>query len=224
MPRCKVRNQINKKVCKRTAAACEHLCAQHLALFPTCACCLEPVFPGSDRHLQTPCGHAFHFECAQKWTIQRESVGTKTTCPTCRAPFSHCMRVLLDTTAPTRRIAISMREITVGGLRWNFGSFDSLIDVANTVSEMLRIAAASPVPIPTPFISKDGDNYVFKTLKGRMLVFSPDLDPTKAVIALLVKIHELFVNYTRAKEEIKRLDDVAKQHLAGGRQLKCTLF
>jgi hypothetical protein len=137
------------------------------------------------------------------------------------------MRALLDTTAPIRRIAISMRQITVGGLRWNFGSFDSLIDVANTVSEMLCIAAASPVPIPTPFISKDpayGDNYVFKTIEGRMLVFSPESDPTKAVIALLVKIHELFVNYTRAKEEIKRLDDVAKQHLAGGRQLKCTSF
>ena len=208
----KNKNEIKNHRCKRKTSSPELLCAQHARILPTCACCLEPVFPGSERHLQTPCGHAFHFECAQKWTIQRESSGIKTTCPTCRSAFSHCMRTLLDTTLGIRQIISSMTSIYAGGVTWRFTSSDELVDFSKSL-------------IKKPSCTIVAENtYVVESLKGRKMMFSTPGEPGQVLQMLLIKIHDLCADYFKAKDHRERHEQIARFHLSHGKQLKCSKF
>ena len=224
MPRCKACT-IKGKVCKRTAA-CNTLCAQHLALFPTCPCCLESVVPGTLEHLQTPCGHAFHFVCAQKWTIRCESTGINTTCPTCRHPFSHCMRALLDTTAPVRHIVSEMRVIKdpEEGVDWCFETWPLLLDMSTSIYTLIKTASESQVPVNAPFTMDQNQNYVFTTQKGCKWAFLPRSNPTKAIMSLMIKINDLFARYSAARQDMKKHEEIAMWHLSRGKQLKCKRF
>ena len=50
-----------------------------------CVICQEGMHAGEDALFVGPCGHTFHVQCAETNFV----VGGNTTCPLCRAPFSH---------------------------------------------------------------------------------------------------------------------------------------
>lgn len=203
--------------CKRQAGIQEHVCTQHLQLLPTCPCCLEIVIPHSERHVNPHCGHALHFDCAQKWTITCESKNIKTTCPTCRAPFSHCMRGLLDNKQMVRHTLAKLRNIRANSIEWKIESFEELMDLTVTVVEILHKTTTRPVVLPNM-------RFMLTTVQGRKWILPKNADPIEALANLTYEIENVYRTYQYYMEKSKTHEEFAKSLLRCGSTLKCTKF
>jgi hypothetical protein len=57
-----------------------------------CPICMDAIVARVTGETRTSCGHSFHFQCLVAWM----SVGTRKTCPVCRAEPSEKERILLE--------------------------------------------------------------------------------------------------------------------------------
>lgn len=57
----------------------------------TCPICMDAIVAHVTGETRTSCGHSFHFQCLVGWM----SVGTRKTCPVCRAEPSEKERIVL---------------------------------------------------------------------------------------------------------------------------------
>jgi len=58
----------------------------------TCPICMDAIVAHVTGETRTSCGHSFHFQCLVGWM----SVGTRKTCPVCRAEPSEKERIVLE--------------------------------------------------------------------------------------------------------------------------------
>jgi len=58
----------------------------------TCPICMDAIVARVTGETRTSCGHSFHFQCLVSWM----SVGTRKTCPVCRAEPSEKERIVLE--------------------------------------------------------------------------------------------------------------------------------
>ena len=58
----------------------------------TCPICMDAIVSHVTGETITSCGHSFHFQCLVGWM----SVGTRKTCPVCRAEPSEKERIVLE--------------------------------------------------------------------------------------------------------------------------------
>ena len=58
----------------------------------TCPICMDAIVARVTGETRTSCGHSFHFQCLVSWM----SVGTRKTCPICRAEPSEKERIVLE--------------------------------------------------------------------------------------------------------------------------------
>jgi len=58
----------------------------------TCPICMDAIVGRVTGETTTSCGHSFHFQCLVAWM----SVGTRKTCPVCRAEPSEKERIVLE--------------------------------------------------------------------------------------------------------------------------------
>ena len=207
------------KKCKR-AAVQDHVCTQHLNLMPLCACCFEIVVPNTERHLATPCGHALHFECAQKWVGTCESKGRKTTCPTCRAPFSHCMRGLLDTNKEVRRTLAKLSVIDALGVKWHIDSFNTLLDLASSIAQIIK-----KNPMIDPTLLTSNECYQIITNQGRHWIFPLNVNnPIEILMDFCRQVQDIYKEYQNKVVDSRVREQLARAHLGHGKQLACALF
>ena len=57
-----------------------------------CPICMDTIVARVTGETRTSCGHSFHFQCLVGWM----SVGTRKTCPVCRAEPSEKERIVLE--------------------------------------------------------------------------------------------------------------------------------
>jgi hypothetical protein len=58
----------------------------------SCPICMDAIVARVTGETRTSCGHSFHFQCLVSWM----SVGTRKTCPVCRAEPSEKERIVLE--------------------------------------------------------------------------------------------------------------------------------
>ena len=87
----------------------------------SCPICMDAILAGVTGETITSCGHSFHFQCLVAWM----SVGSRKTCPVCRAEPSEKERIVLegpmhavysydeDTEAVVARSLLMLGQLTV---------------------------------------------------------------------------------------------------------------
>jgi len=58
----------------------------------SCPICMDAIVARVTGETRTSCGHSFHFQCLVSWM----SVGTRKTCPVCRAEPSEKEKIVLE--------------------------------------------------------------------------------------------------------------------------------
>ena len=162
--------------CKhRASSSSSSMCKQHIKLLanmPVCPCCLEIVQKETKDHVELECGHAIHFDCAHKWVLSGQKLGstsTVTTCPTCRAPFSPVMMALLDNQLFMRMTISKMGVIEAGGIIWRLETIGMMSDLYGTIEHILKHCSEQIKLIQVP----DNMHFIFKTLSERRVWTMP---------------------------------------------------
>lgn len=208
--------------CKHRASS-SSMCKQHiksLANMPECPCCLEIVQKETKDHVQLECGHAIHFDCAHKWVLSGQKLGsssTVTTCPTCRAPFSAVMMALLDDQLFMRMTISKMGVIVAGGVAWRLETIGMMSDLYKTIEHILKHCSEQIKRIQVP----NNMHFTFKTLsEGRVWKMPNDINIYEVLVSFIDEIKKRIEKYKYCLEKSHVHQKMARRVLGNGKALE----